>query len=135
MNLQTLQKAVAMAGRAGHILVATADAQGLPHLAAAGKMWLDEEGHLAVGAWFCPGTVGNLRDNRRIAVVVWDPATDTGYQLLGQVEQILDLAVLDGYAPEQSPAPPIPQVERELQIRVDKILHFSHGPHRDVEES
>ncbi|MBN1180317.1 MAG: pyridoxamine 5'-phosphate oxidase family protein [Anaerolineae bacterium] len=129
-----LSKVVALAEEVGHVLVATADAAGLPHVASAGRLTLAPDGRVLLAEWFCPGTMSNLQQNRRIALVVWNADTDTGYQLLGKVEQVRDLAILDGYAPEQEDESPPPQVERELLVRVDKILDFSHAPHSDVVE-
>jgi len=87
-----------------------------------------------VAAWFCPGTVANLEENRRISLVVWDPLRDLGYQLLGETEKVEELAMMDGYAPGEEKNPPLPQVERQLTVRVDKITDFRHAPHSDREE-
>ena len=89
---------------------------------------------MAVAAWFCPGTVDNLRQNRKISLVVWDAAADIGYQLLGEVEKVEELSVLDGYVPGEEEKPPLPQVERQLLVRLEKIIDFSHAPHSDVED-
>jgi hypothetical protein len=134
MKSEMLSKVVALAEEVGHVLVATADAVGLPHVASAGRLTLASDGRVLLAEWFCPGTMSNLQQNRRIALVVWDADTDTGYQLPGKVEQVQDLAILDGYAPEQEGESSPPQVERELLVRVDKILAFSHAPHSDVAE-
>ena len=75
----------------------------------------------------------NLDDNRQIALVIWDPEADRGYQLLGRVTEVKEQAVMDGYMPEAAEGP-LPQVERELVIRVDEILHFRKGPHSDEAE-
>ncbi len=87
-----------------------------------------------MSSWFCPGTVTNLERNRRISLVVWDAAEDTGYQLVGEVEKVEESAFLNGYAPEVEGSSPSPQVERRLLVRVDKVIGFSHAPHSDVEE-
>ena len=42
--------------------------------------------------------------------------------------------MLDGYVPGEDDKPPLPQVERELFLRVDRILAFTAAPHSDVEE-
>lgn len=133
MKVDTLNRAVAMGERLGHVFVATADHKGLPHLAAAGKIKLSEKNRLLVSAWFCPGTVANLEQNRRVSLVVWDPAEDTGYQLVGATEEIEETAMMDGIAPGKE-SEPLPQVQRRLRIRVDKILDFKHAPHSDQEE-
>jgi len=133
IKTEILHKAVELAGNLEHVFVATADTSGLPHVTAAGEMNLAAEGHVTVGAWFCPGTVENLEHNRLVSLVVWDESKDTGYQLLGEVKEVNELSFMDGYSPEtESQAPP--QVERQLIIQVNKILAFSHAPHSDMEE-
>ncbi len=129
-----LAKAIALAERVGHVLVATADAEGLPHIAAAQRLAPADEGAIAVAAWFCPGTVANVEQNKKIAIAVWDPVADAGYQLLGNVESSEVVAMLDGYAPEAERTAPPPQAERRLIVRVSKILRFSHAPHSDAED-
>lgn len=133
MNRETLEEAVALGDEVGYVFVATADAGGLPHLAAAGAVSLETDGRVGVTEWFCPGTMANLEDSRQIALVVWDPEMDRGYQLLGRVTEIKEQAVIDGYVPEAGEGAS-PQVERELVISVEEILHFSQGPHSDEPE-
>lgn len=133
-NVKAIHKAVELANKLQHVFVATADTSGLPHVAAAGEMALTPEGDVAVGAWFCPGTVENLQHNRHVALVVWDAGKDTGYQLLGEVKEVKELSFLDGYAPERESSTPSPQVERQLIVRVNKTLAFSFAPHSDMEE-
>ncbi len=123
-----------MAERIGHLFVASADGKGQPHVAAAGKIAPAQAGHVAVEAWFCPGTVLNLQENKRIALVVWDAAADAGYQIIGKVEKIKEMAMLDGFSREVEAEHPLPQVERQLLVRVGKIFGFTHAPHSDEEE-
>lgn len=132
MNAADLNKAIELAQTVGHSLVATADAQGLPHVAVAGELGLAKEGRIAVSAWFCPGTVTNLTQNRHIALVIWDRAADKGYQLLGEVESVTDIAMMDGYQAGLDEKP-TPQVEKQLLISVEKIILFSQAPHSDLE--
>jgi len=135
MKVERLKKVVTLAKKVGHVFVATADATGLPHVAAAGRIRLTpEEGRIAVEAWFYPGTVANLQLNQNTSVVVWDPNGDNGYQLLGETEKVEDTAIMNGYAPGLEDKPALPQVERRLLIRVDKIIGFKHSPHTDEEE-
>jgi predicted pyridoxine 5'-phosphate oxidase superfamily flavin-nucleotide-binding protein len=132
--MDTLERAVALAGNLRHVLVATADEDGLPHIASAGRLNAAPGGHVALAEWFCPGTLANLQQNRRISIVVWDAERDIGYQLLGEVEEVRELEMLDGYVPGEENRPPLPQVERELLVNVTKILAFSQAPHSDVAE-
>jgi hypothetical protein len=135
MEIAALRRASKLAERIGHIQVATVGHDGVPHMTVAGKLSIDPEGLVEVTAWFCPMTVKNLSMNRAISLVIWDPAADKGYQLLGMTERLEDMAYLDGYIPEQEDDVPIPQVMRKLVIRVDKILDFRHAPHSDIEAS
>ena len=132
MKTENLNVAVELAKSLGHVFVATADQNGLPHLAAAKELSLGDDGLIEVAAWFCPGTVSNLQVNNNISIVVWNPANDRGYQLLGKLERMKEMAVMDGYAPELEEVP-LPQVERKIIVRVDKILDFRHAPHSDIE--
>jgi pyridoxine/pyridoxamine 5'-phosphate oxidase len=134
MRPEIIHSAVALGQKLEHVFVATADAEGLPHVAAAGRISLGDEGLMTVSAWFCPGTVMNLRQNPKVSLVIWDEAADTGYQLLGKVEKVEETAMLNGYIPEKEGKDPSPQVERRLLIRVDKVTAFSHAPHSDMEE-
>jgi hypothetical protein len=125
---------VALAGRIGHVLIGTADVQGLPHIAAAASLEQTDATHVAVTEWFCPGTIENLKANPLVSVVVWDNETDTGFQLLGTSESMDQVAILDGYTPKEKEGPVIPQVERKISLRVEKIVDFRHAPHSDLEE-
>jgi hypothetical protein len=134
MNVETLKKAEQLAAKAAHVFVATADAKGWPHVAAAGRLALTPEKHVVVTEWFCPGTMANLQANPRLSLVVWDSAADVGYQLIGELEEIKDLGLLDGYAPQIERGTPVPQVERQLLVHIDRVFDFKRAPHTDVEE-
>ncbi|MFB3890554.1 MAG: pyridoxamine 5'-phosphate oxidase family protein [Phycisphaerae bacterium] len=131
MNTAALDKALSLAARVGHVLIATAGPDGSPHLATARRFEAAGDGLVAVREWFCPGTVENLQANSRISIVAWDPASDEGYQVLGRVEHVDDCAIMDGYAPG---APSVPQVQKRLIIRPRRVLAFSQAPHSDTEE-
>lgn len=133
MNPDKLENARALAEKTGFLCIATVDAKGLSHIAAAGKMDLTNEGFVEVTEWFCPATVINLHSNKAVTMVVWDKDLDSGYQLLGRMEKIEDIGILDGFAPELEKPPPLPQIKRRLLIRVEKIMDFKLGPHSDVE--
>jgi hypothetical protein len=135
VNIKILKEAVLLARNIGHVLIATADTKGLPHMAAAGRINLaSDEGSVAVEDWFCPGTMANLQANRNITLIIWDPKLDNGYQLLGKTEKVEDTAMMNGYAPNLEDKPPLPQVERRLLVRVNKIIAFRKSPHTDQEE-
>jgi len=134
MNKELLEKAVKLSLELDYVLVATADQEGVPHMAAAEKLLLASEDTVAVTSWCCPATVANLHDSPRIAIVVWNPVTDIGYQLLGQIERVEDLNIMDGFAPEIEKRTAIVEVEKQLTVRVEKILNFRYAAHSDMEE-
>ncbi len=134
MTSEGITKAMELAEQGGRVMVATADADGEPHLATAGKVARRGANTVALDEWFCPRTMQNVAVNPRVSVVVWDPRNGDGMQLVGRVAEVEDLAVMNGYDPRVEPAEPLPQVQRELRVRVDEVLHFSRGPHSDVQE-
>jgi hypothetical protein len=134
MKSEIIKKAVALGSQVGHILIATADDKGFPHVAASRRIDLASDGCLSVSEWFCPGTLSNLQANQKISLVVWDPQTDNGYQLIGVAEKVEDIAMMDGYHGRKEETTPLPQVERRILVRVHQVIHFSQAPHTDVEE-
>jgi hypothetical protein len=135
MNKEIVENAVALAQKIKHVFVATASDDGLPHIAAAAKMTLiSNEENIAVEAWYCPTTLINLKQNPLISLIIWDPKTDEGYQLLGETVKVEDLAMMNGYDPKLDLKTTLPQVERRLVVRVKDVLIFTHAPHTDVKE-
>lgn len=134
MKIEKLKKAVSLSQRTGFICIATANGKGMPHIATVGEMQLTDDGHLAIREWFCPGTIANLQTNKFVSTVVWDSDSDNGYQMLGTLEGIEELGILNGYAAGLESKPPLPQVERRLLINVHKITDFKLGPHSDAED-
>ena len=130
---ERLARALSLAASVRTVLVATADGEGRPHVAVAGKIGELPDGRVAVSEWFCPGTVANLEKNTWIALVVWDPGRDTGYQLVGEVEGVEEVAFLNGYLPESERAQPVPQTQRRLTVHVTGVMAFSRAPHTDEE--
>lgn len=135
MRTDLLNKAAQIADRVGHVLVASAADDCTPHVATAGQMRLLPDSVVRVTAWFCPATVSNIQDNPRVSLVVWDTQTDEGYQLVGRAEGMADLSIMDGYIPGERMTAPLPQVQRQIDVRVEEILHFTRGPHSDMDES
>jgi hypothetical protein len=134
MRSDTLNQALELADRLTHVFVATADSDGMPHLAAAERLERMPDDRISVSYWFCPQTVANLEVNPKISLVVWDSESDEGYQILGETQFPQDVGMMDGYSPEiEAQEEHIPHVERQLLIHVDKIIAFSHKPHRDEE--
>jgi len=134
MNKKVFENVMEIARHLKYVYVATADEGGLPHVSAASRLEITPEGNLMVSEWFCPGTLSNAQVNPKVSVVVWRPDIDAGYQILGEIIEIKDLAMLDGYAREPRDLSQIPQVQRQLIIRAEKVIAFQHAPHSDLEE-
>ena len=66
--------------------------------------------------------------------MVWEAASDTGYQLLGELEEVHDRSVMDGYAPAIESRTPLLEVEKQLLVRVHRVLAFHRAAHSDAEE-
>ena len=132
MKVESIENAVSLADKVEHVFVATADDRGMPHIAVAGTITHIGGARLGVSSWFCPTTLSNLQANHHISVVVWDRNNDAGYQLVGESEEIVDLVMMDGYTPSGEEKS-IPQVEREIIVRVTKIIDFMQTLHSDME--
>jgi hypothetical protein len=110
--------------------VASADQRSRPHLAASRGLKVPDAEHVVFEAWFCRKTLENVAEVPRVALAVIDAATGGGYQLVGTVEKVIPIGILDGYAPEAE-APGTPQVESRMVVRVEEIMEFSTGAHTD----
>jgi uncharacterized protein len=131
---ETLDKAVALARTLDHVLVATSDSCGVPHLAAAQTIASVSHDQISITSWYCPGTLKNLEENGNMAIVVWSKAAGTGYQLVGRVVGVKDRAIMNGFAPAIEDRDPLPEIEKEFLVRVDRIVSFHPAAHSDVEE-
>jgi uncharacterized protein len=114
-----------------YAIVASADSLGRPHLAAGSDLRVPDPDHLVFEAWFCMTTLQNVTANPQVAIIITDPVSCSGYQLLGRVERTEGIAMIDGYAPEAE-APGTPQVETRLEVRIDTVMAFSAGVHSDL---
>jgi hypothetical protein len=110
--------------------VASADQRARPHLAAGRGLKVPDPEHVVFEAWFCRKTLENVAEVPRITMVVIDAATGGGYQLVGTVEKVIPIGILNGFAPEVE-APGTPQVESRMVVRVEEIMEFSTGAHTD----
>jgi hypothetical protein len=134
MDQAGIERAVELGKKSRYIFIGTTDSEGVPHLAAAGDIQAEREGRVSLSEWFCPTTTENQKHNKWITIAVWDTSSDSGSQLLGEVEDVNEASDMDGYDPalERSSSPP--QVEWKITVRVRKILAFSKAPHSDLEE-
>ncbi|HEY7746009.1 MAG TPA: pyridoxamine 5'-phosphate oxidase family protein [Desulfuromonadales bacterium] len=110
--------------------VASADQRSRPHLAAGRGLKVPDPEHVVFEAWFCRKTLENVAEVPRITMAVIDASTGGGYQLVGMVEKVIPIGILNGFAPEVE-APGTPQVESRMVVRVEEIMEFSTGAHTD----
>ena len=114
------------------VYVATANKEGIPHIAASEGMTIADGDRVVLRAWFCIRTVGNLQENPRLSLAVLNPETGEGYQLFGELERIERGAMLDGFAFEKEREwAGYPQAEHQLYIRIKAISHLTSGAHSD----
>jgi len=127
-----LESAVSLSQASGRIFMATADRGGLPHIATAGPLaLLSDQKRIVFEAWFCPRTVANLEVNRWMALVILPPGKDIGYQLIGWIEELEDVLLMDGFDPQLEARRSVPQAKKRLTMRVDKIIGFQPEAHTD----
>jgi hypothetical protein len=127
MNSKMLERAIGLGKRLEHFFVAFVGTGGFPYVNSARRIEPVAENQFAVEEWICPLTVKHLSENPKIAVLIWDPASDDGYEILGEVLMFESQAYLNGYAPEVEENAYRPQVQRKLIVRAEKITAFSHA--------
>ncbi len=134
MKTELLKKLVELSEKTRYVFIATVNGEGIPHIAASKKLSLASKNNVVLTEWFCPGTVANLLgENHNLAIVVWDSKTDTGYQLIGEAEKEEDMAYLDGYSHDLKGQNQVPQIQRRVTVRINKIIDFKLSPHTDIE--
>jgi tRNA G37 N-methylase Trm5 len=127
MNAKKFERAIALGKRVEHFFVALVGADGFPYVNSARQIEQVAENQFAIEEWICPLTVKHLSENPKMAVLIWDPASDDGYEILGEVLMFESQAFLNGFAPEVEEDAYLPQVKRKVIIRAEKITAFSHA--------
>jgi hypothetical protein len=122
-----LERAIELGKRVEHFFVALVGAGGFPYVNSAHQIERIAENQFAIEEWICPLTVQHLGENPKIAVLIWDPAADDGYEILGEVLMFEGHAFLNGFAPELEENAYLPQVKRKLIVQAKKIAAFSHA--------
>jgi hypothetical protein len=127
MNAKKLERAIELGKRVEHFFLALVGADGFPYVNTARQIEPVAENQFAIEEWICPLTVKHLSENPKMAVLIWDPASEDGYEILGEVLMFESQAFLNGFAPEVEEDAYLPQVKRKLIIRAEKITAFSHA--------
>ena len=127
MNSKKLERAIELGVRLEHFFVAWVGVEGFPYMNSARRIEQVAENQFAVEEWICPLTLKHLSENSKMAVLIWDPASDDGYEILGEVLMFESQAYLNRFAPEVGENAYLPQVQRKLIVRAEKITAFSHA--------
>jgi hypothetical protein len=127
VNNQKLERAIALGQKLKYFFVALVGAGGFPYVNSARQLEQVADNQFSIEEWICPLTVKHVRENAKMAVLVWDPASDDGYEILGEVLMFESRAYLNGFTPEMDEDNYLPQVKRKLIIRAEKITAFSHA--------
>ena len=131
MNSEQINAAIKIADKLQYFFMATADPQGVPHVATAGQLAIKAPNTLELSFWFCPKTIDNLQRNKKVALIIWDAQRNAGYQLLGRAEDALVVhdADGDGSGEEEEYKP---QTTLSLIVHVDTVMGFIHALHNDI---
>ena len=127
MNSNQLERAIELGKRAEHFFFALVGSDGFPYVNSARQIEQVGDNQFAIEEWVCPLTVKHVKENPKMAVLIWDPAVDNGYEILGEVLMFENQAFLNGFAPEVEEGDYLPQVKRQLIIRAEKITAFSQA--------
>ena len=127
MNGKKLERAIELGKRVEHFFLALMGADNFPYVNSAREIEQVAENQFAIEEWICPLTVKHLSENPKMAVLIWDPVADNGYEILGEVLMFESQAFLNGFAPEVEEDAYLPQVKRKLIIRAEKTTAFSHA--------
>ncbi len=111
-----------MAKKVGHLFVATADTDCVPHLAVAKNLTLIGNELVVVDEWYAPETVEKFYSTNRVSVIVWDRSVDRGFHLLGEVHSSGEEIVIGRDNREN---------RNQLLVMVEKAVDFSRFPHAE----
>ena len=131
MDSNRINAAIKIAQKLQYFFIATADGQGVPHVATAGEIAVRSTNTLEISFWFCPKTIENLQKNKKVSLVIWDAEKNAGYQLLGTAEDVLASKASD----EDNPGEEVtnsPRMTLSLTVHVDTAMEFIHALHNDI---
>jgi hypothetical protein len=127
LKADTLERAIRLGKKLEHFFITLVGKDGFPYMNSARQIEWVADNQLAIEEWICPLTVMHLSENPKMAVLIWDPKADDGYEILGEVLTFEGREFLNGYAPELEENSYLPQVKRRLVLRAERITAFSHA--------
>jgi predicted pyridoxine 5'-phosphate oxidase superfamily flavin-nucleotide-binding protein len=109
--------------------VATAARDGTPNVSIKGSLRVLDDEHLLFADIFSLKTRANLKDNPRVAIMVYDAETHRGYAFKGKTEQLESGPVFDQTVEAIKKATPqLPTPKYVVRVAIDSIWDQSAGP-------
>jgi len=116
-----------LTGREGW--VATASRDGMPNVSIKGSLRMLDDEHLVFADINSKKTRGNLEENPRVAVMVYDAGSRKGYMIRGTCEMHASGALYDQVVGEIKKArPQLPPAKYVVRITVESVWDQSAGP-------
>ncbi|HUI73264.1 MAG TPA: pyridoxamine 5'-phosphate oxidase family protein [Spirochaetia bacterium] len=109
--------------------VATASRDGVPNVSIKGSLRLLDDEHLVFADLFSLKTRNNLKENPKVAIMVYDEQSKRGYVFKGSAEQIDAGPVFDQTVEEiHKRMPQLPTPKYVVKVTVESIFNQSIGP-------
>jgi len=122
MNAAKLKESILQAQRSGWVKLITRDKRGVPFVEHFGRIDLLTEMHVALRGWFFPKTLYNLHDNKELCIIIWDTGAKKGFELLGRLVMIDDLAHANGRLSNDTLR--IPQSKKQMVVAIKKLIEL-----------
>jgi len=121
MEEEGFQKAVDLANRLRCVLVITADGEGVPHVATAVGLSRREGGRVCVSGLADAQAMRDVQTNPHVTLVVRDPASEAGAQLLAEAERVERFTAMDSLKPAVRREARLPEEHLELLVSVNEV--------------
>ncbi|MCP5028854.1 MAG: pyridoxamine 5'-phosphate oxidase family protein [Actinomycetia bacterium] len=106
----------------GLCYAASATSDGTPNVSPKGSITVVDDDHIAFADIMSPHTRENLKENAKVAVLVCQPATFSGYQFTGTAELSTEGSVYDMLVQAiADKGLELPPVQNAVTIRVDSV--------------
>ena len=109
--------------------VATASQDGIPNVSIKGSLRLLDDQHLVFSDLFSLKTRKNLKENPKVAIMVYDGESRRGYMFKGSTEQIDSGSLYDQTVEAlHKQMPQLPAPKYVVRVTVESIYDQSVGP-------
>jgi len=109
--------------------VATASRDGTPNVSIKGSLRVLDAEHLLFADIFSLKTRNNLKENPRVAIMVFDPESRRGYAFKGKAEQLDNGPIFDQTVESiRKTMPQLPAPKYVVTVAVESIWDQSAGP-------